>query len=129
MAFGGKIKRNKLDIVFSKLVRAIADHRCEACGRHEHEVKLECAHIIPRRYRATRWFLPNAVCLCHGCHRKFTEHPIAWVEWVQNHHGMLAYESLKRTAEKGAKFSKADLEDLYADLKEQLADLNERDAA
>lgn len=117
MSFGGSIRIDKRDRVFSLLVRELAGHRCQACGDPAGQVKLECAHVVGRRYRATRWLLDNARCLCHACHRFFTEHPLQWVQFI----GMEEYQRLDARAQQIAKFTEHELETIYRSLCSQLA--------
>src|SRR5690606_14140542 len=118
MSFGG-IKIDKRDRVFSLLVRELAGHRCQACGDPAGQVKLECAHVVGRRYRATRWLIENARCLCHACHRYFTENPLKWVEFI----GLTEFQRLDSLAQQVTKFSTDDLECIYRDLRCKLAQL------
>ena len=62
---------------------------------------IQCAHIVSRRYRNTRWEEANAIPLCAADHKFFTEHPLEWDDWVEALIGVEAYEELKRKA-KGA---------------------------
>lgn len=64
---GNKAKATKLH---SLLVRKRG--ACERCGSRSN---LQCAHIIGRRYSATRTDEMNAWCLCAKCHLRLTEHP------------------------------------------------------
>lgn len=65
-ASGAKAKADKL---FSLLVRQVG--HCERCGKTSH---LQCAHIISRRFSATRTLRDNAWCLCAGCHMEVDTH-------------------------------------------------------
>ena len=42
--------------------------------------KLQCAHIISRRYMAIRWADDNAMPLCAAHHAYYTHHPLEWEE-------------------------------------------------
>jgi hypothetical protein len=57
---------------------------CLECGTRE---GLQCAHLISRRYSATRWDPANAVTLCFRCHKKFTERPLEWDAWCERYVG------------------------------------------
>lgn len=95
--------RGRADRAFSKLVRSRGF--CERCGRTEF---LQTAHIVSRRYSATRTDLCNALCLDARCHRYFTDHPVEWTLWLENYIGLPEYLRLKDKAlASGRKFGKA----------------------
>ena len=79
------IKRDQADKWFSDVVRAKAGWTCEHCGKTDS--RMECAHIYGRRLKSVRWSLDNAVCLCHWCHRDFTENPLKFVDWLNQYFG------------------------------------------
>lgn len=93
-AKAAKVKATKLH---SLIVRARG--ACEHCGATSN---LQCAHIVSRRYSATRTDLTNAVCLDAKCHMHFTEWPLEFGLFVNDHIGQSAYEALKRKAEASA---------------------------
>ncbi len=66
-------------------------------------MNLQCAHIVSRRYNATRTDLWNAFCLCAGCHMHFTEWPLEFSDFVIREIGEDAYEALKTKATAGGK--------------------------
>ncbi len=72
----------KLDVLFSEYVRKRAIKRtggCERCGSQKYEIakengdpfpawmQLDCAHLISRWHKATRWNEDIAMGLCGGC--------------------------------------------------------------
>ena len=85
-----KSQINKLDELWSNLVKENAGHKCEHCGIQG--VRMEAAHVVGRRHRATRWgYFRNSVecvgaitiksnydlcghCFCHNCHQQYDEH-------------------------------------------------------
>jgi len=69
--------------------------RCECCGETMH---LQCAHVFSRRYLSTRWDFQNAMCLCRGCHVRYTHRPLEWEQFVIGKIGAGVYASLKRKA-------------------------------
>lgn len=94
----------RADEFFSMLVRARA-RRCARCGKAGQRnslglfVKgLECAHIFPRRYWATRVDEDNAIALCGPCHADFTGHPFRWENWVIARIGRPAWDALRAKA-------------------------------
>ena len=74
------IKRDQSDIQFSLAIRMYRHFTCESCGATEG--KTEAAHIYGRRHKSVRWDTLNILCLCHGCHRKFTENPLDFQSWL-----------------------------------------------
>ncbi len=116
--------RGKADALFSKLVRSLG--RCEHCFTQD-TVALQCAHVISRRYSATRCMRENAFCLCWTCHRGFTDHPDEWMDFVDQKIGMAEYLRLKHLALEGThrkfgtQFWEAEIVRLKALLKEKAA--------
>ena len=79
----------KLDDLWSKVVKDKAAHACEHCKIQG--IRMEAAHVVGRRHRATRWgyyatfqhtHLAITIktydlcghCLCHNCHQAYDEH-------------------------------------------------------
>ena len=63
---------------------------------------VQCAHVVSRRYRVTRWNPANALPLCAGHHVYYTHHPLEWEAFIEHMHpGMLA--DLKKRALTGTK--------------------------
>ncbi|HEX9992489.1 MAG TPA: HNH endonuclease [Acidimicrobiales bacterium] len=91
----GKGPRGKATMLHSQLVRLRG--ACERCGRSA-GVKLECAHIISRRYASTRTDERNAWCLCSACHRRLTEWPFEHVAFAVATIGQETYDELKAKA-------------------------------
>ena len=75
--------KQKADQLFSVFIRR-RDMWCAALGR-DCKRPLQCAHIVSRRYLATRWDEQNAIALCLGHHKFFTEHPLEWEVWLEAH--------------------------------------------
>lgn len=118
-----KAKCHDADRLFSPLIRTRDDWTCRACGKPNQTP--QCAHIVSRRYRATRWLAINAVCLCAGCHVGFTYDPIAWEDWCEDHlPGRLAM--LKTAARAGV--AGVDYDELCASLRVQLDEMQTRRA-
>lgn len=91
-----KIKIDKLDVLFSKVVRrrAIANMGgCEYCGERR---ALQCSHFIGRRKRNTRYDLDNACGLCFSCHQYLDEHPYEHVAFWEKRLGTEKLEELVR---------------------------------
>lgn len=71
-----KSEIKELDKLWAKTVKDLAGWTCEHCGVRG--VRMEAAHVVGRRYRATRWGLFTGDlcghCLCHNCHQQYDEH-------------------------------------------------------
>lgn len=115
-----KGNRGKADRLFSLIVRSRG--ACEACGEREYR-KLQTAHIVRRAYSATRTDEDNALCLCWSCHRRFTDDPIAWVRFLEQHIGTFEMDRLRQKAEGGVKAGALFWQDELARLQDRCARL------
>lgn len=75
---------------------------CESCGETDY-AKLQCAHIVSRRYSSTRTLEKNAFALCQRCHMHFTAWPIEFAHFVESKIGKESYAVLKQMAQKVTK--------------------------
>lgn len=100
----GKGPKGKATRLHSLVVRTRG--RCERCDQTDYS-KLQCAHIIPRRYAATRTDEQAAWCLCAACHMRLTENPDEHMALVAETIGMERFYELKARAERGVKTSAA----------------------
>ena len=91
-----RIRRDKADDLFSKLVRERAGGCCETCRKYFPEGErrgLHCSHIFSRRHLATRWDPENAIAECFGCHQKGAGNPVEHFYALET---MLGKERLER---------------------------------
>ena len=74
------IKRDSSDKWFSDCVRHAAGYECQHCHKQFSGLVqgYESCHIYGRSNKSTRWSTDNAVALCGGCHRHFTENPVCF---------------------------------------------------
>ena len=115
------MKRDKFDIIVSKITRLREGNCCEAC-----KIKFdrtECAHIFGRRHKSVRWDLDNVLCLCHGCHRKYTENPVDFTRFLERYMGIDALDKLRLKAWRTKKWTKTEKADLYEYLKAKLKEV------
>lgn len=122
------LKRDKRDRVFSDLIRTRDNWTCRRCGTR-HQVKsqgLHCSHFWGRRHKGTRWDELNAVALCYGCHSYLGSHPEEHRRWYREQIGDEAFTLLEMRARKVTKFTPADLELLYQQMKARLRELEGR---
>lgn len=68
------------DREFSLMIRD-RDGGCMRCGSAEFG---QCAHVLSRSYRLTRWDPENAVRLCRDCHAWQTHHPLEGDEFFES---------------------------------------------
>lgn len=94
---GPKAKATKLH---STLIRTRA--ACERCGESRYEL-LQCAHIVSRRYSATRTSEVGAWCLCSSCHFLVDTHADEKMAFVDRTIGREEYHRLKAKALDGVK--------------------------
>lgn len=106
------IRRDRLDKIFSDLVRERAGWRCEYSGTGP-DSHLECAHIYGRRKKSVRWHPLNAVCLSHAMHRYFTENPMAFANWLRSRMDPDTVHALAKLANTPRKFTPRQIEGLY----------------
>lgn len=91
----------------SLIIRSIGE--CEKCGwqcgcperprKHTTGCRLQCSHIITRKYSRVRTDLENAFCLCASCHSYFTDNPIEHGLWALERMGAGTYDKLRQKAE------------------------------
>jgi hypothetical protein len=112
------IKRCPADTAFSNAVRMSKGYQCEHC--HKSDGKMECAHIYGRRYKSVRWDTMNALCLCHSCHRYFTENPVAFTRWLEETAGQGFLDILNEKRNEIFKTTKAVRAEIAKHYREQI---------
>lgn len=78
-----KTQEDRLDRMFSRLVRLLADGKCEKCGEYVGYSELDNAHYHSRKMRTVRWDFRNTAALCGTCHSKFDDHPNRKTDWFR----------------------------------------------
>jgi len=117
------IKRDPIDTVLSTLVRMRDAWTCLRCRKQyvQGDARgLDASHICGRAKRATRYYPPNLVSHCRGCHQYLGANPMEFTEWTENYHGKEFADYLKRLGNTTIKLSKQDKADILADYKAQL---------
>jgi hypothetical protein len=84
--------RGLADILMSRIVRS--RETCQRCGG----VGTDTAHIVKRRYSATRCVEDNAWCLCRACHGHTEEFPHEFMALVDHTIGRRRYDQLVHMA-------------------------------
>jgi hypothetical protein len=77
--------RRKCLQLWSYIVRALAEFKCEFCGSTKF---LQAHHIIGKRYKPTMFAIWNGICLCARCHKwgigySAHENPIVIAEFIK----------------------------------------------
>jgi hypothetical protein len=125
------MKRDKIDDIFSKLVRERAGYTCEHSGRYYppgiQRRGCHCSHLYSRRNTATRWHPDNAFCHSYASHQYLGENPVEFRDWALHLLGSERFNTVKELANDGTlKFTKSDKAELYQDLKRQYAEMEEK---
>ena len=108
----GKGDKGKATKLHAEITRSVGF--CERCGGNN---SLQTAHIISRRYSATRTMLNNAYCLCAGCHRRFTDHPLEFARFVTTTPLRSVYDQLYELSQLNQKYPKTFWSDRLAELR------------
>lgn len=94
-----KIKINKLDSLFSRVIRLRAKNQCQRCKKYKEFEQLQAAHCWGRRKQSVRYDLDNALGLCFYCHRQIdSEDPDAKKELFVKYLGEEGYKKLNQRA-------------------------------
>ena len=115
-----RVKRDKRDDLFSKMIRTRDGYNCVKCGvKHEEtSTGLHCSHNVPRRYLRLRWLPLNALSLCFACHYWYGSEPYESGKWLEHQLGKRKLKLLLSMKQQKLKISKAVKEDIYSILKE-----------
>lgn len=110
-----RIKLDKRDILFSKLIRE-RDGKCVFCGRKDG--KLECSHYWGRGNKATRFDPLNCDTLCFQCHANNESSKQGFYrEWKLKQLGKRAYTELERLARSIYPYREYEKKMIYENLK------------
>ena len=117
------VKRYPEDKAFSDAIRESYDYTCCACGyngRHN-TGSIHCAHIHTRKHRSTRWNANyGAVVLCASCHRRYTDFPAEWGDFLCGFMGSDNYDEAKRLAWEVRKYTKAERKEITQHYRDEL---------
>lgn len=71
---------------------------CESPREHFCKQNWQWCHGISRSYHMTRWMGQNGFCMCAGEHFYFTNHPLEWDKFLEDHWGEETYREMKKLA-------------------------------
>ena len=114
------VKRNKLDIVHSDIIRERVNYNCERCHNNFRNGGLDCSHVVPRRHVATKWHPLCSVAHCRSCHRILTDSPIKHTRWSEEYFGVALVDEMTLVANTPVKWTKAMREDIYRHMRLEL---------
>lgn len=119
------IKRDKLDAVFSDLVRERAEWTCQRCGtQYQPPTRaLHCAHLFTRRAKATRTHPDAAIAACYGCHQYLDSHPEDKERLARNILGDVAFDAVRARFHKVTKRKPDEKAAMYAHYRGELANM------
>lgn len=121
-----KTRRDKLDDIFSRVIRSAAGWRCECCGKQfpstgVDRAGLHCSHYMSRRHQATRFHPDNAFAHCFSCHKRLGENPGDFYRWYCEVNGSGKEELIRELAHTTKKRSPKEKLAMYQHYKQQLA--------
>jgi 5-methylcytosine-specific restriction endonuclease McrA len=114
-----RIKRDKADELFSKLIRN-SYPICQACGMRRAS---QVHHFKGRRYQAVRFSKENIWSVCFPCHRRFHEDPEWGREKMIKRLGVNGYDDFNKMANYICKRNKLDKKILAITFKKELESL------
>jgi hypothetical protein len=134
------VKRDPLDILWSKVVRARDGHTCQGllawrkgdedwfydgapCGRAAPMWQIDAAHRFSRRKKSVRWHLGNGIALCKVCHDWAHRNERAFLRWSEDDLGGL-WEPLVAQSKSTAK---VDRDEVRVFLRARLRELEGRE--
>jgi len=119
------MKLDKLDVLFSEVIRRRAIQRvggCERCLQGKVSWKdLQCAHFHGRSKKSVRWDTDNSAGICGGCHMYLDGQAVEKVEFFKKLLGEESFDCLQNRARTPARFIDRTAIELY--LKQELENL------
>lgn len=111
----------RLDTLVSQIVR-LRDRYCRTChiavefNADGLPVTLTCSHFIRRGHHSVRWDLRNCNCQCMGCNQYNDRDPKPYRIFMLEKYGKKVVAELEEASFRTKSFSRADLEELGAEL-------------
>jgi len=116
-----RVKRDKIDDIFSKMIRTRDKYICQKCGSKydQSSTGLHCSHNVPRRYLRLRWTPLNAISLCFACHHWYGSEPYESGKWLEEYMGKRNFKNLMEMKQQKLKINKTAKKDIYEVLKQE----------
>lgn len=99
----------KLDITFSRWIRARDNHTCVTCGKVCDPKQSQAGHYISRVYYSTRWSETNVHCQCYACNVCRHGAMVDYTIFMINRYGADYIQKMYVESKKTAKFSTGEL--------------------
>ena len=115
------IKTTKIDAIFSLVIRTRDRWTCQRCGAYFPEGRrqgIHASHFVGRSAKATRFHLDNCCAHCHGCHAFLGSRPLDFHAFIVERLGEERAMFMRLLGHSTCKFTKADLQDIYAHFKD-----------
>lgn len=93
---------------------------CVLCGKRVDYRDADGAHFIPRGYKVHALDIRNVNCACQECNRMDKFHQFAYSHWMLSEHGSEFVSWLHSTKRGPVKYSRAHLETMISDFREQI---------
>ena len=117
--------KNKLDGVFSELVRWSNPAHCVTCGASHHRKKLQAGHFVSRVHLATRWDERNVHPQCMACNVWKRGSPAEFSLFLTTKYGPNILQELVDLKHSTVKFTRSDLEAKCQEYRERLRALGQ----
>ena len=106
--FVRKLKK-KLDIIFSKYIRARDKYKCYTCGVVLQSRFSQCGHFVPRQYNNVRYDEINCHCQCYACNMFYGGQPSEYALRLQKDYGSDIIEKLNKKKREIKQFTPQEL--------------------
>lgn len=121
------VKRTTTDAAFSEAVREMYNWTCQNCGIIDTAAQMgqrpsimDCSHILTRKYKGTRTYPDNALCICRSCHRKLGDNPLQHASLARKILGEARYDELLHRNNLTFKYTKKDMPEITKHYREEL---------
>lgn len=121
-----KIRTDKADALFSKMIRERDGWSCVFCGTtyEPPTSSLQCSHFWGRSNKRTRFCSSNCDSLCYGCHVRNEGNKQGYYrDFKLKQLGKKGYADLEKLARSIAQYGAKEKDECYRALKEQYAKL------
>ena len=121
------VKRDKIDVILSHLVRERNNWNCDCCGKNfEHnKQQLHCSHFQKRSKKATRYHPLDCMAHCLSCHRKLESAPGDMAKEYDKTFSPELREKITLLSNQSGKLTSDQIEEIYSHYKKEKARLKQ----